>query len=100
MALESSQRELQDCFRPHPNQRSEREVTNAQTPKSPNRDSFGTPLSESREKEPFGCGCHGVMQKILYGGRWWLPRVQAVVSQVNPRSPVACPNTKRVQNEF
>jgi hypothetical protein len=28
------------------------------------------------------------------------PRVRAVVSQVSPRSPVACPNTKRVQNEF
>ncbi len=27
-------------------------------------------------------------------------RVWAVVSQVSPRSPVACPNTKRVQNEF
>ncbi len=28
------------------------------------------------------------------------PRVQAVVSQVNPRLPVTCPNTKSVQNEF
>jgi hypothetical protein len=28
------------------------------------------------------------------------PRVWAVVSQMSPRSPVACPNTKRVQNEF
>ncbi len=28
------------------------------------------------------------------------PRIRAVVSQVSPRSPVACPNTKRVQNEF
>ncbi len=27
-------------------------------------------------------------------------RVRAVVSQVNSRSLVACPNTKRVQNEF
>jgi hypothetical protein len=27
-------------------------------------------------------------------------RVQAVVSQMNPRLPVACPNTKSVQNEF
>jgi hypothetical protein len=73
MALESSWRELQDCFRPHPNQRFEWEVTNAQTPGSPNRDSFGTPLWESREKEPSGCGCHGVTQRILYGERWWLP---------------------------
>jgi len=28
------------------------------------------------------------------------PRVRAVVSKVSPRSPMACPNTKRVQNEF
>jgi hypothetical protein len=42
MSLEISQRELQDCFRPHPNQRSEQEVMDAQSPKSPNRDSFGT----------------------------------------------------------
>ncbi len=28
------------------------------------------------------------------------PQVRAVVSQVSPKSPVACPNTKRVQNEF
>jgi hypothetical protein len=28
------------------------------------------------------------------------PQVRAVVSEVCPRLPVACPNTKRVQNEF
>jgi hypothetical protein len=46
---------------------------NAQSPRSPNWDSFRTPLWESREKKPFGCKCGGVTQKILYGGRWWLP---------------------------
>ncbi len=40
---------------------------------SPNWDSFGTPLWESREKVPFGCKCGGEAQRILYGGRWWLP---------------------------
>jgi len=44
-----------------------------QSPESPNQDSFGTPLWESREKEPFGCKCDGELQRILYGGRWWLP---------------------------
>jgi hypothetical protein len=39
----------------------------------PNRDNFGTPLWESREKERFGCRCGGVTQRILYGGTWWLP---------------------------
>jgi hypothetical protein len=43
MALERFQRELQDCLRPHPNPRSEQEILDAQSPESPNRDSFGTP---------------------------------------------------------
>jgi hypothetical protein len=45
----------------------------AQSPESPNRDSFETPLWESRDKEPLGRGRNGAMQRILYGGRWWLP---------------------------
>jgi hypothetical protein len=40
---------------------------------SPNRDSFGTPLWESRDKKPFGCRCRGETQRILYGKRWWFP---------------------------
>jgi hypothetical protein len=73
MGLEISQRELQDCFRPHPNQRSEQEVMDAQSLGSPTRDSFGTPPWESREKMPFGCSPRGELQRILYGGKWWLP---------------------------
>jgi hypothetical protein len=71
--LESSQGELQVCFRPHPNRRSEQGVMSCQSPKSLNRDSFGTPPWESREKVSFGCRFNGVTQRILYGGRWWLP---------------------------
>jgi len=73
MVLESFQRELQDYFRPHPNWRSEQEVMDAQSPGNPTQDSFGTPPWESREKMLFGCSLCGVTQKILYGGRWWLP---------------------------
>jgi hypothetical protein len=73
---------------------------NAQSPGSPNRDNFRTPLWESREKKPFGCKCGGELQRILYGGRWWLPQVRAVVNKVSPRSPVAYLNTDSVQNEF
>jgi len=71
--LDSYQGELQLCFRPHPDPSSGREIMNAQSPRSPNCDNFGTPLWESREKEPFGCKCGRELQKILYGGRWWLP---------------------------
>jgi len=44
-----------------------------QSPGSSTRDNFETPLWESREKVPFGSGSCGVLQRILYGGRWWLP---------------------------
>jgi hypothetical protein len=71
--LESSRGELQLWFRPHSNQKSEPGVVSVQSPKSSTRDNFGTPTWESREKESFGCGSHGVTQRILYGGRWWLP---------------------------
>jgi hypothetical protein len=72
MELESSQKELQDCFRPHPIRRSEQEVMDAQSPESPTRDNFGTPPWESREKVPFRCSLRRVTQRILYKGRWWL----------------------------
>jgi hypothetical protein len=71
--LESSRGELQLWFRPRLNPSLGWEVMSAQSPESLNRDSFGTPLWESREKEPFGCKCDGELQRILYGGRWWLP---------------------------
>jgi hypothetical protein len=45
----------------------------SQSPGTPTRDCFGTPPWESREKEPFECSLHQELQKILYGGRWWLP---------------------------
>jgi hypothetical protein len=45
----------------------------SQSPGTPTRDSFGTPPWESREKEPFGCSLGRELQRILYGGRWWLP---------------------------
>jgi len=46
---------------------------NAQSLGGPNQDSFGTPLWEFREKVPFRCKCNEKMQRILYGGRLWLP---------------------------
>jgi hypothetical protein len=58
--LESSQQEVQVCFRPHPNPRSEQRVMNSQNLGSPNWDNFRTPLWESRDEKPFECGCHGV----------------------------------------
>jgi hypothetical protein len=72
-ALESSRGELQLWFRPHSNRRLEPGVVSVQSPRSPTWDSFGTPTWESREKEPFRCSSRGELQRIPYGGRWWLP---------------------------
>jgi hypothetical protein len=58
--FESSQGELQLCFRPHPDRRSEKKVMTSQSLRSPNRDNFETALWESRDKKPFGRGCGGV----------------------------------------
>jgi len=53
-----------------------------------------------------GKKCHsnvafvGSCREYCVGEGGGFPWVWAVVSQVSPRSLVACPNTKRVQNEF
>jgi hypothetical protein len=33
----------------------------------------GLLLGSPGTKKSSGCGCRGVTQRILYGGRWWLP---------------------------
>ncbi len=72
-SLESSWRELQLCFKPHPDWRSEQRVIVSQSCGSLNLNNFGTPPWESRDKKPFGCRCRREVQRILYGGRWWFP---------------------------
>jgi len=72
-AMESSWGELQLWFRPHSNRRSEPGVLSVQSPGSLTRDNFGTPPWESWENVPFGCSSREELQRILYGGRWWLP---------------------------
>jgi len=86
--------ELQVCFRTHPNWRSKLGVVSSQSPGSPNRDSFGTPPWESWDKKPFGCRCHGQTQRIIYGGRWWLPPSPGHGELSESMLPVAYPNTK------
>jgi hypothetical protein len=71
---------------------------NAQSSGSLNRDSFRTPLWESRDKEPFERGRGGVTHRILYGGRWWLPPSLGRGEFSESVLPVICPNTKGVPN--
>jgi hypothetical protein len=70
---------------------------NAQSPGSPNRNSFETPLWESREKVQFECKCDEEAQRILYGGRWWLSSSSGRGESNESMLPVVCPNTK---NDF
>ncbi len=89
-------RRATSLLRPHPNRRSKQRIMNSQSPGSPNRDTFGILSWESRDKKPFRCGCHGVMQRILYGEGGGFLRVWAMVSLVSPKLLVVCPSTKGV----
>jgi len=51
---------------------------------------------ESQEKEPFGCGLRGEMQRILYGGRWWLPPSPGRGESRSPSCPWLVPTPKGV----
>jgi hypothetical protein len=69
-----------------------------QNPRSPNRDNFGTPPWESRDKKSFGCRCRGQTQRIIYAGRWWLPPSPGHGESSESVLPVACPNTRVIPN--
>ncbi len=76
--------------------------------------SYGCPKSRESRSGQFsglllgslGKKCHSDVasaescREYYKGEGGGFPRVQAVVSQMSPRLPVACPNIKRVQNEF
>jgi hypothetical protein len=47
-------------------------------------------------QKPFRCGCGGVTQRILYGGRWWLPPSPGRGESSESILPVACPNIESV----
>jgi len=69
---------------------------NAQSPGSPNRDNFGTPFWESREKRHLDANATESCREYYMGEGGGFPQVRAVVSQVSPRSPMAYPNTRSV----
>jgi hypothetical protein len=84
MPLESSRRELQVCFRPHPNRRFEQKVMPSQSCGSPNRD----------KKCHLDVGAVERRREYYMGEGGGFPRVRAVVSLVSPESTVACLSTK------
>jgi len=72
MALESSQKELQDCFRPHPIRGLSKKLW---MPKIPGVQpgTVSRFLLESPGKKCHWNGSRRVTHRILYGRRWWLP---------------------------
>jgi hypothetical protein len=81
-------------------------IESYEVPKSrdSNWDNFGTisglQLGSPKKKSHLDVASIASCREYYMGEGGGFPRVQAVVSQVSPRLPVACPNTKRVQNEF
>jgi hypothetical protein len=65
-----------------------------ESPKSPNWDSFGTSPWESWDKKPLEVGATKRRKVYYMGEGGGFPRDRAVVSQMSPESPVACPSTK------
>jgi len=99
-SLERSWGELQNFFRPHPNLRSEPRVMSSQSPESPNRDNFetisGFLLGSLGNKSYLDAGATEQRREYYMGEGDGFPWVWVVVSQVSPRLPVACPNTKKM----
>jgi hypothetical protein len=54
----------------------------------------GLLLGSPGTKKPFGCRSRGQMQRIIYGGRWWLPSSSGRGESSESMLPVACPNPK------
>jgi hypothetical protein len=88
--LESFQGALQFWFKPRPDPSLGREVMNAQSPESPNRDSFGTVsglhLGSPGKKSHLDVASMRSCREYYKGEGGGFPRVRAVVSQVSPNA--------------
>jgi len=60
----------------------------------------GLHFGSSRKKSHLDVNATESYREYYMGEGDGFLRVRAVVSQVSPRSPVVCPNTESVQNEF
>jgi hypothetical protein len=101
-AFESSRRELQHWFKIRPDPSSARGVMVVQSFGSPAGTlsglHFGTPFRESQQNVPFGCSLRDQPQRILYGGRWWLPLSLGRGESCVSKCPWQVPTPKGVPN--
>jgi hypothetical protein len=70
----------------------------SQSPGSPNRVSFGTPLWSLGTKSHLDAGAVERRKEYYMGEGGGFPQVRAMVRFVSPKLPVACPSTKGLQN--
>ncbi len=59
---------------------------------------FGTPFWESQQNVPFGCSLRRELQRIQYGGRWWLPPSPGRGESCVSKCPWLVPTPKGVPN--
>jgi hypothetical protein len=102
-ALESSGGELQLWFRPCRDRILQSGVMSSQSPGTPTGIVSGLQLGSPGKKNHLDVASVESCKEYYMGeggGFSWISAVVSQVSQVSPRLPVACSNTKRVQNEF
>jgi hypothetical protein len=87
ISLKSSQQKLQLCFKPHLDPRFAHKVMVLQSCGSPNLGDFGTPIWESQDKKPFGCGPMERCRVYYKGEGGGSPQVRAMVSLMCPCCP-------------
>jgi hypothetical protein len=94
--LKSSQWELQLCFRPHPNRRSEQRVIVLQSCGSPKCGSFGLLFGSPGTKSHSDVGAAERRREYYMGEGGGFPRARTMMSLVSRESFVVCPSTKGV----
>jgi hypothetical protein len=82
--LESSWEEIQVCFRPHPNPRSEPELWAPKVPRVQIGTISGLLLGSPENKIHLDAGAAEQRREYYIGGGGGFPRVRAMVSQVSP----------------
>jgi hypothetical protein len=60
----------------------------------------GLPFGSPGKKSHLDASAAESYREYYTGEGGGFPRVRAVVSQVSPRLPMACPNTKRMQDRI
>jgi hypothetical protein len=75
-----------------------RELWASKSPKTPTGTISGFQLGSPEKKKPFACSPRGALQRILYGGRWWLPSSLGRGEFCVSKCPWLVPTPKGVPN--